>query len=281
MNSEQSSEQRVKDKLKTKRDISGVSYNILLKKFFIDGFLERLSQSAYVSNFVWKGGFVLSIITGVQHRTTVDLDTMLTGVSVSVPTLTRIINDIIDSERLSYIRYELVDIKPIHEEKAYQGLRIRLKGRLGQMQDNFHLDVATGERLEPSAIKLSYTPTIGDKAIPIYAYRPERILAEKLQTILERSIANTRMKDFYDIYAIPKYTNISHDVLLNAFKVVMTERNTLNIWNTYEFVLTEIRNDKGMHKLWQSYADEQTFIHELTLDQTLDVAYDFFRQLSK
>lgn len=87
-------EQSVKDTLKVKRDATGVDYNILLKKYFIDEFLRLLSKSDYSSNFIWKGGFVLSAITGVEKRTTVDIDTVLRGVTVDTESLTNIVTQI-------------------------------------------------------------------------------------------------------------------------------------------------------------------------------------------
>lgn len=122
-------EQSIKDKLRQKRNITGVDYNILLKKFFIDEFLRVLSKSEYSSNFVWKGGFV-SAITGIQTRTTVDIDTMLSGVTVNVESLTKIMQNITGTSNQNYIKYRLVRIEAIQEEKEYAGLRIKIESQL-------------------------------------------------------------------------------------------------------------------------------------------------------
>lgn len=61
-------EQSVKDRLKQKRSELGIDYNILIKKFFIDEFLIRLSKTKYREKFVWKGGFVLSAISGIENQ---------------------------------------------------------------------------------------------------------------------------------------------------------------------------------------------------------------------
>ncbi|MGP4116653.1 nucleotidyl transferase AbiEii/AbiGii toxin family protein [Levilactobacillus zymae] len=281
MTSDRQSEQSVKDQLKNKRNQTGVAYNILVKKFFIDGFLERLAVSKYADKFVWKGVFVLSAITGIQYRTTVDLDTLIQGVMVDVPTLTTIIKSLLAQPLGDNCHYQLIDIQPIQEEKAYQGLRIRLRGKLGQMQDNFHLDVATGEKLVPSAISWEYQPLIGLEKIPIYIYRPERILAEKLQTVLARSIANTRMKDFYDIFAISKFTTIAVDILSTAFITVMAERQTSDLWEVHDLTLTLIKHSQNMQRLWQHYANEHTFVGNLTFSETLEVANRLFIEIDQ
>lgn len=70
---------RLRDKLKSARQQTGVDMTILLRKYFIDGFLTLLSDSKYQNRFIWKGGMVLSAITGVHERTTVDVDTLSGG----------------------------------------------------------------------------------------------------------------------------------------------------------------------------------------------------------
>mgnify|MGYP003365226479 CR=1 FL=1 len=280
MTNSHSREQSVKDQLKAKRDQTGVSYNILVKKFFIDGLLSLLSDSAYATKFVWKGGFVLSAITGVEKRTTVDLDTMLKGVRVDIPTLTAIIQDVISHESENGCQYSLIDITPIQEEKAYQGLRVRLQGQLGQMRDKFHLDVATGEKIEPAAVKWQYKPLLGEDFIPLFIYRPERILAEKLQTVLERSIANTRMKDFYDICTVPKLVSINHDVLTDAFDIVMRERGSSDLLDYWQGTLDLIRGNQRMQRQWADYAKKHEFVGKLTFSDTLNSVQGLLESLT-
>ena len=131
------------------------------------------------------------------------------------------------------------------------------------MSDDFHLDVATGEKIIPSEILWKYTPILGEAQFDIFIYRPERILAEKLQTALDRGVLNTRMKDFYDIYTIPKFSNINMETLSLSFKVVMTERNTLNQWSRRNTIIMMIKEDEDMNKNWLNYKKSHDFVGEL------------------
>lgn len=110
-------------------------------------------------------------------------------------------------------------------------------------------------------------------------YRPERILAEKLQTLLERGLLNTRMKDFYDIYIIPKFTSIDFNILSEAFSVVMKERGSLNQWNRKKRLLLMIKNDKVMNDLWGRYAKTHSFVREVSYEDTLDSARKLFDKI--
>jgi len=279
MSTRRSQEQSIKDKLKAKRDETGVPFDILQKKFFIDCFLKLLSESKYADNFIWKGGFVLSAITGIQKRTTVDLDTLVRGVTVDAITLSKIIKEIISNKDESSPDFNLIDVQEIQEEKAYQGLRVRIMGQLGQMKDNFHLDVVTGETLEQRAIEWDYQPLIGDKKIPIYIYRPEQILAEKLQTVLERGIANTRMKDFYDVYIIPATTQLDIDDLSDDFKSVMHSRDTEELWTIRESVLDLIATDQKMHNEWINYSKKNKFAKKLSFERVLSSVNILFKKI--
>lgn len=272
-------EQSVKDRLKQKRLELGIDYNILIKKYFIDEFLIRLSKTKYREKFVWKGGFVLSAISGIEKRTTVDLDTMLNGVDVNTKTLTKMIKEIIDILPENNIKYSLLDIAPIQEDKDYSGLRVKIKAQLGNMIDKFHLDVATGEELNPSEIEWSYRPILSKEPVSILIYRPERILAEKLQTVLDRGVLNTRMKDFYDIYTIPKFVNINNETLSLAFKVVMTERNSLKQWDRRERLISMIRADEEMKAMWENYKKNHTFVGNIDFKDTLDSVTNLLKEI--
>lgn len=204
---------------------------------------------------------------------------MVTGVAVDSVTLNKIIEEIISNKDENGPDFKLIDIEEIQEEKAYQGLRVRIMGRLGQMKDNFHLDVVTGETLEQRAIKWDYQPLIGDKKIPIYIYRPEQILAEKLQTILEREIANTRMKDFYDVYIIPATTLLDIDDLSDNFKSVMHARDTEELWMMRRSVLDLISTDQKMYGEWINYSKKNKFAEDLSFEQVLSAVNTLFGKI--
>jgi len=117
MNSTTDYERSIKDKLKEKRQETGIEYNILLSKFMIDEFLRKISLSKYSSNFVFKGGFVLSAITGLKQRTTVDIDTMLTGIESTIFNLSDMIEQVINQKDGIRITYSLLKVENIQEEK--------------------------------------------------------------------------------------------------------------------------------------------------------------------
>ena len=76
-------------------NVTGVHQNILLKSFFFDAFLKRLSKSGYVENFVFKGGFLLSMNLGINLRSTQDIDFLVNRIALDKNNIAVVINNIL------------------------------------------------------------------------------------------------------------------------------------------------------------------------------------------
>lgn len=198
---------------------------------------------------------------------------------VTIKSLRNIIEKIISLSGDNDPDFQLVDIEKIQEEKAYQGLRIRLNSQLGQMKDSFHLDVVTGETLEQKAIRWKYQPLLEDEKIPIYIYHPEQILAEKMQTILQRGLANTRMKDFYDVYVTPITTDIDFETFSKDFKLVMEERKTVELWEFRKEILNMIISDEKMNNEWLQYAKTHGFVGDISFENVTNSITQLFNKI--
>ena len=66
------------------------------------------------------------------------------------------------------------------------------------------VDITTGDKITPDAVKYSFKLLLEDRNIEVLAYNLETVLAEKVELIISRGVANTRMRDFYDIYILTK-----------------------------------------------------------------------------
>ena len=102
------------------------------------------------------------------------------------------------------------------EEHDYHGVRIKLIANFGTFKQPIKIDISTGDVITPSAVEYNYELMLEDRSIPLLSYNLETLLAEKLETIIAGSTANTRMRDFYDVYLLSKTQYIDMQNLKSA-----------------------------------------------------------------
>lgn len=244
----------------------------LYQMFFFERILERISISRYKDNIILKGGLLLSSIIGEDMRTTKDMDATLKSVLLEKSNVLNIMNEILAIPLNDSVKFEIVDIKDIREEDEYGGFKINIVGMLEKLRVNMFVEFTTGDKITPKEIDYNYNSIFEDKKISILAYTIETILAEKFETIISRSIANTRLKDFYDIYILmSNYKDIiSNDVLVEAIKNTFRKRETnINVDKISEVIFL-IRNDNVMKNYWEKYQSKFSFSQGINYNEIMD-----------
>ena len=249
-----------------------VHANVLLVSFFFDAFISRLAKSTYADRFVFKGGFYLATLLGVKNRYTADIDFLLRREIMNENRLKEIFSDIIATDADDSITFEISDISPIRAKDAYGGFSILLTGRLENIRQNFHVDVATGDPITPEDIEYSYQSLISHETIAFRAYNLETVLAEKLQTIFTLGLINSRCKDYYDIYIIKQlqWNNINVSDLKRAFDTTCRYRKTpFKKEDVLEF-FEEISNSEIFLARWKNYAEKSSFAKDVPFAATIE-----------
>ena len=249
-----------------------VHANVLLVSFFFDAFISRLAKSTYANKFVFKGGFYLATLLGIKNRYTADIDFLLRKETMNENRLKEIFTDIIAIDADDSISFEISDISPIRDEDAYGGFSILLTGRLENVRQSFHVDVATGDPITPKDIEYSYQSLISNETIAFRAYNLETVVAEKLQTILSRGMLNSRCKDYYDIYIINQLQrkNISIPDLKKAFVTTCQYRKTPFKKEEALLLLEEILRSDILQTRWNNYARKASFAKDITFEATVE-----------
>ncbi len=104
--------------------------------------------------------------------------------------------------------------------------RVGLMAFLGKARIPIQVDVGFGDVVTPRAKKISY-PTILNFPPPIIrAYPRETVIAEKLQSMVMLGIANSRMKDFYDLYVLARDFTFDGSTLTRAIEATFKRRKT-------------------------------------------------------
>lgn len=244
----------------------------LYQMFFFERILERISISRYKDNIILKGGLLLSSIIGEDMRTTKDMDATLKSVLLERSNILNIMNEILAIPLNDSVKFEIVDIKDIREEAEYGGFKINIVGMLEKLRVNMFVEFTTGDKITPKEIDYNYNSIFENKKIPILAYTIETILAEKFETIISRSIANTRLKDFYDVYILmSNYKEIiSNDVLVEAVKNTFRKRETNINVDKISDVISLIKNDNVMKHYWEKYQSKFSFAQGINYNEIMD-----------
>lgn len=235
-----------------------VSPHAVMQTYMLERLLERISISKYKSNFILKGGMLISSILGIDNRSTMDMDTTIKGFKLDVENLNNILEDVIKIDIDDNILFKIIKIENIREDDDYGGLRVHLQANFDEMPVDLKIDVTTGDKITYKEINYKYNLLLEDREIEIWTYNVETIIAEKYESLIKRGILNTRIRDFYDLYMLTHLDkkNISNIVLKDAIIETAKHRNTYEIINnitTVEDVIALIKTDNSLKKQWEKY----------------------------
>lgn len=219
---------QLKDKIRNMSGGNSTKAQTLIRNYMMERFLERCAVSKYKNHFILKGGMFVASYVGLDTRATMDIDTTVQSLPLTIDSATKIIQEIIDVSLDDGVTFTITSAKEIMEEHEYPGLRFMLDGFLDRMKQPIKIDISTGDAITPAAIEYAYPLMFEDRYIEILAYNIETVLAEKIETILSRAEANTRMRDFYDIYVLlaEKHNEIKESILVTAFSATCRKRST-------------------------------------------------------
>ncbi len=265
------SPKQLKDWLRNKELSDGIPSNTLLNYYMMERFLERISISEYSDNFIFKGGFLISSIIGTNLRSTLDIDATLKGIPVSEKTIIEIINNIISIELDDNTSWKVVNIKSIHSSGKYEDFRITLEAKFFNIKEFIKIDLTTGDVVIPREIEYSYNLMFEDKSINIKAYHLYTILAEKIETVLSRNIANTRAKDFYDIYVLINLNkkDIIKDDFIEALEEKCLERNSLGYLESKDEYINLIKSSDELKDIWKNYQERNKYAKDIEWDDII------------
>lgn len=211
-------EQALKARLKHIGKEKGKSFNEVWKLLVLERFLARLSSSEYSDKFIFKGGLLLSYYLTIG-RETIDIDLLARRLNAEKSNVELIMQDICllnldDGFQMQFINLDDLD----HQHMNYPGFQVGIAVQFGVMSDKFFVDIGVGDAVEP--VMLNW-PSFSYKEIPLFSdsislevYPVETIFAEKLETIISRGAANSRMKDYHDLLLLCREDELLDKALL-------------------------------------------------------------------
>jgi broad specificity phosphatase PhoE len=252
---------------------SNITIQAVWDKYLFDRFLAKLSFNKYKDEFVLKGGYLLENVVGIEQRTTLDLDFSYRLSDISIEVLTGKIQSIIETPTNDNVLLSIKDIIPIAEKEKYDGYRVRINATIGNIKKTFSIDIATGDTITPKPNSLNYHTTSADEIIQIKSYNLETMLAEKFQTVIEKSTFNTRMKDYYDIFVLINHPNLDIDLCHNALVNTFETRKTSIKKNDIEAGLETLKKSKLIKDMYDDYIRKNTFAKKTSFSIIIEAFY--------
>ena len=254
----------------------------VLQMFMFERVLERLAKSPYKDNFVLKGGLLISSMFGVEGRTTMDMDTTVTGIDMKEDEIQRIITEILSIDVGDGIKFEFTKIEPIREDDDYNNFRAYFVAHYGKIANEMKLDITTGDVITPSAIDYSYKTILDSDEIEVKAYNRETIIAEKYETIIRRNIGTTRARDFYDLYMFYNLYQdaIDYDVLKTAVNKTSQKRGSEEEMAEWMDICDEMSQDLTLKSLWENYRNNNSYSKETSFEDVIKAVREVGRKLS-
>jgi len=245
---------------------------IIIRNYMMERFLDRLSQSKYRDNFILKGGTLVSAMVGLAMRSTLDIDTTIRGFPLTVDEVTDIVGEIISIQMEDEVEFQITRISEIMDEAEYPGIRVMMEATLDTMKTPLKLDISTGDVITPREISYQFKLMFEDRTISVWAYNVETILAEKLETIISRGYANTRMRDFYDLYILQHdvSTAFEPEHLREAFAATCSKRETSFSHQEGVLILQEVRESEEMKAQWRRYQKKYAYAVDLGWSKVMD-----------
>ena len=228
---------------------------VIIRNYVMERFLERLSLSQYRNIMILKGGTLVAAMVGVDNRSTMGVDATLKNLPLNEDSARTIVEEITAIHIDDGMIFEIKSVTPIMDEADYPGIRIMLDTAIETMHTPLKIDFSTGDVITPSEVSYSFRLLFEERTISILAYNLETVLAEKLETLLARGTANTRMRDYYDIYVLTNTQehNIDNATLKEAFVNTSAKRGSIGLLSDVDLILKEVAESTVLIDRWKNY----------------------------
>lgn len=237
----------------------GQVFDVVLVAFGLERLVYRLSVSEYRDRFVLKGGMLVTLWTADTGRFTRDIDFLAFG-SDEEAALKDAFSAILAINGGDGLIYDAANLTTatIREDQVYGGMRLRTTAYLGTTQIPITVDLGFGDALGDPKYQIDYASLLDFPAASIRAYSPATVIAEKFHAVVALGIANSRMKDFYDLWTLPKAVKIDSQELADTIRGTFNRRGTA-IPTTYPVGLSPaFSTEQGKETQWRAYSNGTT-----------------------
>lgn len=249
-----------------------IAAQVVLQNYMFECFLARLSRSKYRDKFVIKGGMLIAAIVGLDTRSTMDLDTTLRGLPLTEEKVIEAIDEISKINLGDEVSFVSRSIEPIRKDDRYGGFCVRIDAVYDTIVTPLSIDVSTGDIITPGAVLYDFGGFFDTEVhIRLWGYNIETIMAEKVETILSRSVFNTRPRDFYDAFILCTTQKYDKKLFEEALAATAEHRgSTKNIGDRFGIIET-ITDNSDLRNMWKKYQRRFSYAREIEYEDIIRV----------
>lgn len=248
-------DESVRSRLKNIAVKEGSDFNTVLTRYGLERLLYRIGESEYSKQFLLKGALLFNLWYDMPHRPTKDIDLLGFGdndLAYIKQTFSKICR--ISADDGIIFLSESVTVDTIKKDGGYAGARVELFGELAKAKIKIQIDIGYGDAVTPGPIDAHYPVLLSDLPAPkIRTYPIYTVIAEKLHAIALLGMANSRLKDYLDLYVLLSKEQLDNQVLAKAIQATFTRRG-MDLPEALPIGLTdEFANDSSRESMWKAF----------------------------
>ncbi len=261
----------VRDRLRQKASGLGCDFQVLLTQYALERLLYRIGRSKYRGRLLLKGALLFNVWYRQLIRASMDADMLGRGES-DIPGLVGIFRELClipaEADGLEFLP-DTVRAEEIRENSEYPGVRMTLTAKLSGARIHLQIDVGFGDAVVPRPEKVDYPSLLDLPAPRVEAYTRYTVIAEKLQTIVDKGLANSRMKDYYDLWYISQHSDIEGPTLARAIAATFKRRKTVLPQTLSEGLGDYFAWDDSKQRQWNSFLKKNKPAEIVKLDEAI------------
>lgn len=267
----------VKQRLLNLARAEGRAYDVVLVRYALERLLYRLSISEHRGSFILKGGMLVTLWIESSSRETRDADFLGHG-DADPDHLRKVFAGVLSIEAGDGLDFDTGSLRTaaIREEMEYGGVRLRADAYLERSRIPVTIDIGFGDALADAARTMAYPSMLGMDEPEIRIYPPASVIAEKFQAMVALGVANGRMKDYFDLWAIPRALEIAPDDLDAAIRATFDRRGTAVPAERPPGLSDKMIADDAKRTQWRAYAASLD-LSELGFEEVIEAAWALVR----
>lgn len=248
------------------------AYDVVLVRYALERLLYRLSLSEHRGSFILKGGMLVTLWIESGSRETRDADFLGHGNS-DPDHLREVFAGVLSIDADDGLVFDTGSLRTtvIREEMEYDGVRLRADAYLERSRIPVTIDIGFGDALADAARTMAYPSMLGMEEPEIRIYPPASVIAEKFQAMVALGAANGRMKDYFDLWAIPRALEIAPEYLDAAISATFDRRGTA-LPDKRPPGLSDAMLTDAKQAQWRAYAASLD-LKDLAFEEVIDAAW--------